>query len=155
MGPPCSDAYTGMEPKASGNGIVMCRTRFPLEFNGVRKAAPETIANVPITEPGATYEFLDGELFRVVVLFPSEEFPKVREALIYKYGTPAATNKPINQNVFGATMRGDTELWQRSRSFMVLAQFAGYSDSSVFVVYDAQLSQRATSLQALGAGADL
>jgi hypothetical protein len=85
--PYCSDSCPGQanptlwcEPWHAAAGLVNGRVDLPTENN------PPTIANVK-TE-NFFYHFVDGKLFRMSVLFDTEAFHLVHEALIKKHGPP-------------------------------------------------------------------
>ncbi|HMO84443.1 MAG TPA: hypothetical protein PKC18_05915 [Lacipirellulaceae bacterium] len=90
--PFCSDAMPGQanaslwsEPWHAAAGLVTARVELPSE-----NASP-TVAGVK--SDLALYHFVDGKLFRITVLFDTEAFHLVREALVAKQGPPTSETK--------------------------------------------------------------
>lgn len=90
--PYCSDALPGQanptlwsEPWHAAAGIVHARVELPSEGNS------PTLAGVK--SELFLYHFVDGRLFRMTVLFDTEAFHLVREALAAKHGAPTSEIK--------------------------------------------------------------
>jgi hypothetical protein len=92
MMPYCADSSPGQanamlwsEPWHVAAGLVNARIDLPSENN------PPTIAGVR-TEL-FLYHFVDGKLYRMTVLFDTEAFHLIHNAMVQKYGPPAKENK--------------------------------------------------------------
>ncbi len=90
--PYCSDSFPGQanttlwsEPWHAAAGIVTARIELPSE------GTSPTVAGVK--SDLFLYHFVDGKLFRMTVLFDTEAFHLVREALAQKQGPPTSENK--------------------------------------------------------------
>jgi hypothetical protein len=68
------------EPWHARAGIVHARVDLPSENNSPTLAGVKTELFL--------YHFVDGQLFRITVLFDTEAFHLVREAMVQKYGLP-------------------------------------------------------------------
>lgn len=111
-GPFCSDDYPdasmqGIDPTERRAGIVACRIYFPFEE---RRGSKNTIANVPVSDQ--MFRFIDGNLFRIDIVFDDKSFDTVRSAFEDKYGPPYASETKNYQNGFGADFEGKNILWQ-------------------------------------------
>jgi hypothetical protein len=85
--PYCSDSSPGQpnptlwcEPWHAAAGLVTGRVDLPSENN------PPTIAGVKTDN--FIYHFVDGKLFRMTILFDTETFHLVHEAIVKKHGPP-------------------------------------------------------------------
>jgi hypothetical protein len=89
--PYCSDSCAGQsnptlwtEPWHAAAGLVTGRIDLPSENN------PPTVAGVKTDN--FLYHFVDGKLFRMTILFDTEAFHLIHEALVKKYGSPQRKN---------------------------------------------------------------
>jgi hypothetical protein len=87
MLPYCSDSTPGQvnamlwsEPWHAAAGLITARSDLPSENN------PPTIAGVKTEQ--YLYHFVDGKLFRITVLFDTEAFHLIHEAMLKKHGPP-------------------------------------------------------------------
>jgi hypothetical protein len=90
--PYCSDASPGQtnptlwaEPWHAAAGIVHGRIELPSEGNSPTVAGVKTELFL--------HHFVDGRLFRMTVLFDTEAFHMVRDALVQKHGPPTSEIK--------------------------------------------------------------
>ena len=94
--PFCSDRGGGFripelhtEAWHNAAGIVHARIELPSEHS------PPSFAGV--ASELLLYQFLDGRLFQITALFPSEGFPMVTDAIRRKYGPPSAERQEPRQ----------------------------------------------------------
>jgi len=94
--PFCSDRGGGFripelhtEPWHNAAGIVHARVELPSEHT------PPSFAGVEAEL--LLYQFLDGRLFQITALFPSEGFPSVTDAIRRKYGSPTTERQEPRQ----------------------------------------------------------
>jgi hypothetical protein len=80
-----SNAALWSEPWHMAAGLINARVDLPSEGN------PPTIAGVKTEQ--MLYHFVDGRLFRITVLFDTEAFHLIREAIVAKHGAPTTEIK--------------------------------------------------------------
>ncbi len=71
----------------------------------------------------ADISFITGGMDTIVLIFPSDNFPEIRETFLARYGEPTSRRNPRVQNRMGAQFENETLQWAGDRVDILLTQY--------------------------------
>lgn len=72
-----------------------------------------------------------------------DQFPKLRDLLVQKYGNPSSTRKEIVKTAAGATFDNEKLYWQGVNITMVLSRYSGDIETSSLVIFNEKAAAEA------------
>lgn len=72
-----------------------------------------------------------------------DQFPKLRDLLVQKYGNPSSARKEIVKTTAGATFDNEKLYWQGVNITMVLSRYSGDIETSSLVVFNEKATAEA------------
>ena len=100
-----------------------------------------TIAGVPVQS--FVYQFVDGKLYQITIVFDRVNFPQVTEAITTKYGNPASKKGIKYSNYVDDRFDAVATIWGNSVSEINLVEVAGNQNRSLLLFLHRDLKKLA------------
>jgi hypothetical protein len=110
-----------------GPNTVACSSASSIPFDRSPKndANPDGLMIGSATAAAVVYQFLDGRLYRVTILFPAHLLSAFKDSFTAKYGESTVESPDDYQNGFGANWRGANFAWTHGSQRILLHEGQG------------------------------
>jgi hypothetical protein len=116
-------------------------------FSGLGDASPDVLKIGAATASGVVYQFLNGQLYKIVILSSVAMVKDLKDAFAAKYGEPTTAAPDDYQNGYGARWTGANFVWTHGSQGIILHEGSANGPAQERTNYDSSVTYEDHSLE--------